>query len=275
MNTAKETFFNLSDKVVLVTGANGQIGLSLVKKLLKSQAKVVAVDLKINHLNKLKKNYDLKIEQLMILRKNIKNLAEVKSIFLQGKIKFKYINAIVCNAGIAVFEDFLIRSDKSLDKVIDVNIKGTFYCIREFIKNHNKKKGTGVIVNVASHYGLISPDPRIYKDTSRASSEIYGASKAAIIQMTKYFAVHAIKNKIRTNCISPGGIVDDDNELGKTVLQKVKQGKGFRKEYSYRCPMGRLAKVSEIVNPILFLLSSSSNYINGHNLVVDGGFTIW
>ena len=102
------------------------------------------------------------------------------------------------------------------------------------------------IVNVASHYGFISPDPRIYKDTNRASSEIYGASKAAIIQMTKYFAVHSIKN-IRTNSISPGGILDDNNELGKSVLQKVKQGSGFRKEYSLRCPMGRLAKVNEVV----------------------------
>ena len=275
MNSVKEISFNLSDKVVLVTGANGQIGLTLVKKLLNSQAKVVAVDLKVNHLNKLKKEYDLNKEKFMVLRKNIKKLSDVKKIFSLGKIKFNYINAIVCNAGVAVFENFLSRGEKSLNKVIDVNIKGTFYCIREFIDNHNSKNGEGSIVNVASHYGFISPDPRIYKDTRRASSEIYGASKAAVIQMTKYFAVHAAKNNIRTNCISPGGIADDDNELGNKVLQEVKQGKVFRKEYSHRCPMGRLAKVSEVVNPILFLLSSSLNYINGHNLVVDGGFTIW
>ena len=275
MNTAKETFFNLSDKVVLVTGANGQIGLSLVKKLLNSQAKVVAVDLKINHLNKIKQDKNIKNEQILILKKNIKNLNDVKKVFSEGRNKFNYINALICNAGVAVFDSYLDRKEKTLDKVIDVNIKGTFYCIREFIKNHKKKDKDATIVNVASHYGLISPDPRIYTDTSRASSEIYGASKAAIIQMTKYFAVHAIKKNIRTNSISPGGILDDNNELGKTVLQKIKQGKGFRKEYSHRCPMGRLAKVNEVVDPILFLISTSSSYINGHNLVVDGGYTIW
>ena len=138
MNIVKETSFNLSNKVVLVTGANGQIGLTLVKKLLNSQAKVVAVDLKVNHLNKLKKDYDLNKEKLMVLRKNIK-LSDVKKIFSLGKIKFNYINAIVCNAGVAVFENFLSRGEKSLNKVIDVNIKGTFYCIREFINNHNQK----------------------------------------------------------------------------------------------------------------------------------------
>ncbi len=275
MNTIKENFFNLSDKVVLVTGANGQIGLSLVKKLLNSQAKVVAVDLKINHLNKIKQDNNIKNEQILILKKNIKNLNDVKKVFSEGRYKFNYINGLICNAGVAVFDSYLDRKEKALDKVIDVNIKGTFYCIREFIKNHKKKDKEATIVNVASHYGLISPDPRIYTDTNRASSEIYGASKAAIIQMTKYFAVHAIKKNVRTNSISPGGILDDNNELGESVLQKVKQGSGFRKEYSLRCPMGRLAKVNEVVDPILFLISSSSSYINGHNLVVDGGYSIW
>lgn len=275
MNAIKENFFDLSDKVVLVTGANGQIGLSLVKKLLKNQAKVIAVDLKVNLLNKIKKENNIKDEQILILKNNIRNLIEVKKIFSEGRFKFNHINGLICNAGVAVFENYLKRKEKSLNQVIDVNIKGTFYCIREFIKNYKKRKGDATIVNVASHYGLISPDPRIYTDTARASSEIYGASKAAIIQMTKYFAVHAIKKNIRTNSISPGGILDDNNELGKTVLQKVKQGKGFRQEYNYRCPMGRLAKVNEVVEPILFLISSSSSYINGHNLVVDGGYTIW
>ena len=135
MNTIKETFFNLSDKVVLVTGANGQIGLSLVKKLLDSQAKVVAVDLKVNHLNKIKQDNNIKNEQILILKKNIKNLNDVKKVFSEGRVRFNYINGLICNAGVAVFDSYLDRKEKALDKVIDVNIKGTFYCIREFIKS--------------------------------------------------------------------------------------------------------------------------------------------
>tara|TARA_X000000950_G_scaffold181007_1_gene219509 strand:+ start:1563 stop:2390 length:828 start_codon:yes stop_codon:yes gene_type:complete len=275
MNYIKEKFINLSGKTIIVTGANGQIGLSLVKKLAQYNAKIVAVDLKVNNINKIKQDNKITESNILILKSDIKNVKEVKKIFLNAKKKFNSVNSLVCNAGVAVFENYLKRTEKSLDKVINVNIKGTFYCIREFINHHDSKLGEGTIVNVASHYGLISPDPRIYIDTNRASSEIYGASKAAIIQMTKYFAVHAIKKNIRTNSVSPGGIADTDNVLGKKVLQKIKQGLGFREEYSKRCPMARLAKINEVVDPILFLLSSSSSYINGHNLVIDGGYSIW
>lgn len=275
MNYIKEKFINLSDKTIIVTGANGQIGLSLVKKLAQYNAKIVAVDLKVNNIHKMRQENKIIESKILILKSDIKKLREVKTIFIKAKKKFNSINSLVCNAGVAVFENYLQRTEKSLDKVINVNIKGTFYCIREFINNYESKLGEGSIVNVASHYGLISPDPRIYVDTKRASSEIYGASKAAIIQMTKYFAVHAIKKNIRTNSVSPGGIADTDNVLGKKVLQNIKQGSGFRKEYSKRCPMARLAKINEVVDPILFLLSSSSSYINGHNLVIDGGYSVW
>ena len=250
MENIEDSFLNLSNTVALVTGANGQVGLSLVKKLIQYNAKVVAVDLKVNNLTKLKKAYNVNQEQLLIIKNDIRKLTAVKKTFVEGKKKFKYINALVCNAGVAVFENYMERKEKSLDQVIDVNIKGTFFCIREFIKNHRVEDGLGSIVCVASHYGIISPDPRIYSDTSRASSEIYGASKAAIIQMTKYFAIHAINKKIRTNCVSPGGIADDDNELGDTVLQKIKQGVEFKKAYSNRCPMKRLAKINEVIDLI-------------------------
>ena len=270
-----DKFLNLEERVVLVTGANGQIGLSLIKSLLDYGAKVIAVDIKVKNIIQFKKNNKINDKKFIYAKCDIKKSNEVKKIFINSKIKFREINALVNNAGTAVFENFSRRSDKSLDKVIDVNIKGTFFCIQEFVKNYKNKNKEGTIVNVASHYGVVSPDPRIYVDTKRASSEIYGASKAAIIQMTKYFAVHAADKNIRTNSVSPGGIYDNDNLLNNKVLQKIKQGKIFRKEYAKRCPMKRLAYVQEVINPILFLISPSSNYINGHNIVVDGGFTVW
>ena len=93
--------------------------------------------------------------------------------------------------------------------------------------------------------------------------------------MTKYFAVHATEKNIRTNCVSPGGISDENSEIGNNTLQKIKQGTGFKLEYTNRCPMKRLANVNEVVSPILYLISNSSSYINGHNIIVDGGFTVW
>tara|TARA_B100001287_G_C22504240_1_gene445134 strand:- start:376 stop:795 length:420 start_codon:yes stop_codon:yes gene_type:complete len=136
-----------------------------------------------------------------------------------------------------------------------------------FMKYCLKSKNSGSIVNIASHYGIISPDPRIYSNSSRRNSEIYGATKAGIIQMTKYFSVNALADgaNLRVNAVAPGGI--------KNPLKP--QNENFQKLYSERCPMGRLAETEEIVGPILFLISDDASYINGHTLVVDGGTTAW
>ena len=131
----------------------------------------------------------------------------------------------------------------------------------------HKIKVAGSIVNIASHYGIISPDPRIYTDCARRNSEVYGATKAGIIQMTKYFSVNAIADgaNIRVNAVAPGGIKNHRNP----------QGEDFQKNYGKRCPMGRLAETAEIVSPALYLLSEDASYINGHTLVIDGGMTAW
>jgi NAD(P)-dependent dehydrogenase (short-subunit alcohol dehydrogenase family) len=83
--------------------------------------------------------------------------------------------------------------------------------------------------------------------------------------MTKYFAVHAAEYGIRTNAVSPGGIRNPDNP----------QGENFQQNYGYRCPMGRMAETHEMIGAVLFLLSPAANYINGQNIVVDGGTTCW
>ena len=149
---------------------------------------------------------------------------------------------------------------------MNVNLKGTFFCIQEYLKRRRGNSALrGSIVNVASHYGVISPDPRIYTDCDRRNSEIYGATKAGIIQMTKYFAVHAVEFGVRVNAISPGGIRNPEDP----------QGEDFQKHYAFRCPLGRMAETREIVGPVIFLLSPAADYITGQNIIVDGGMTSW
>ena len=117
------------------------------------------------------------------------------------------------------------------------------------------------IVNLGSIYGLTAPDQKIYLDTPRNSSEIYGMTKSASINLTQYLATYLADYEIRTNCVSPGGIL-------------YTQGEKFIQKYSEKVPMARMAKVNEIAEAIVFLLDSDkAKYINGHNLVVDGGFT--
>ena len=271
----KNLNFNLKDKVILVTGANGQLGLSLVKHLINGKAKVIATDRKLENIKFLVKKEKWDKSNIFLIKCDLTKEKDIKKLFYNGISFFRQIDSLVCNAGIATFAPFLERKKTDIEKVVNVNITGLIICIKEFIKHRKKIKKPSEIVNIGSHYGIISPDPRIYGDTKRASSEVYGASKAAIIQITKYYAVHAAEFGIRTNSVSPGGINDKDNVIMKKPLQEEKQKRKFIKSYSYRCPLKRLAFTDEVVYPILFLLSSASSYINGHNIVVDGGYTSW
>ena len=112
---------------------------------------------------------------------------------------------------------------------------------------------------------MVSPDPRIYTDCDRRNSEVYGATKAGVIQFTRYFAVHAAASGIRVNAVAPGGVRNP----------RTPQGDDFQRNYGERCPMGRMGELHEIPGAVIFLLSPAASYINGQTLAVDGGFTAW
>lgn len=260
-----ENIFNLKDEVVLVTGAAGQLGSSIVNGLIDSDARVIAVDVSEDLLKKSTVKWEWDKEKVILSQGDITKRIDISEAFQKGIMVYGEVTSMVANAGVSVFEPYLDRPEESIDWVMDINIKGTLLCIQEFLKHRKEHNGGGSIVNIGSHYGVVSPDPRIYSDCDRKNSEIYGASKAGIIQMTKYFAVHAAEYNVRTNAVSPGGIRNADNP----------QGEDFQKNYSYRCPMGRMAETHEVIGVILFLLSSAASYINGQNIVIDGGTTCW
>lgn len=260
-----EEIFGLKDKVIFITGAAGQLGCELANAYLANGARVVAVDLNLSALETVAQRENWEDSNIRLVACDIRNLSEVQQAFKVGIDFFGTLDILVCNAGVGVFEPFFERKEESIDWVMDVNLKGTFFCIREFIKLCELKKQGGNIVNIASIYGVISSDPRIYTDCERKNSEIYGATKAGIIHMTKYFAIHGAPFNVRTNSVSLGGIRNPFNP----------QGEDFQKNYGFRCPMGRMAETHEIVGSVLFLSSSASSYVNGHNLVVDGGMSAW
>ena len=120
------------------------------------------------------------------------------------------------------------------------------------------------IINIASIYGMISPNKCIYTDTNRLSSEIYGATKAGIIQMTKYFATRYAHADIRVNCIAPGGVLN--NEL---------QGPDFIKNYSNLVPLNRLCEDKEVSELIFSFVSGKFSYVTGQTIAIDGGMSSW
>lgn len=258
---------NLNGQVIMITGITGQIGQKLVSTALDNGAKVFGVDISIDDMEKTANDLDWNVDNIQMNEVDIRINSEVKTAFEIAVNRFGYVSSLINNAGVSIFTPWNDRSEEELDLVTDVNLKGTFNCMKIFLQHCIESKNKGSIVNVASHYGLISPDPKIYTDCDRRSPEIYGATKAGVIQMTKYFSVNAIEDgaDVRVNAVAPGGVRNPWDP----------QGEDFQRLYGDRCPMGRLAEIEEIVGPIFFLLSQDASYINGHTLVIDGGMTAW
>ena len=250
--------FNLEGKTVLVTGATGQLGYEICSAFLNAGANVIGGDKELNS-----KKMVIS-DRCRYLTMDITDNVSVKEVF-DGINSGSDLDILINNAGVSCFEPFEERPESSFDWVMDVNLKGTFFCIQEYARRSRENIRPKSIVNIASVYGVISPDYRIYSDSKRHNSEVYGATKAGIIQMTRYFATQLASRHIRVNSISPGGIYNPD----------APQGEEFIDQNSQRNPMGRMAEAGEMVGAVLYLASQAASYTTGHNLIVDGGMTCW
>ncbi|RMD81006.1 MAG: SDR family NAD(P)-dependent oxidoreductase, partial [Lentisphaerae bacterium] len=204
------------ERNVIITGHAGQLGTELCRQFKEAGYRIYGLDRKSaqHHYCEREKEIDLACREEVF--------AAVKELGLSK------LDVLVNNAGSAVFTPFLERTEEEIDAVTGSNIKGLIYTTQACVP-YLRKSDTPAVVNIASLYGIVSPDPRIYTDCARNSSEIYGATKAAIINMTRYLAVHLAADGIRVNAVSPGGIFNH-------------QGEDFVRNYSYRCPLGRMAK---------------------------------
>ncbi|MGH9253128.1 MAG: SDR family oxidoreductase, partial [Vicinamibacterales bacterium] len=150
-------------------------------------------------------------------------------------------------------------------RMVEVNLLGTFQ-VTQVIGGRMAARGAGSVINIGSLYASVSPDQHFYEHLSGhlpfLKSPAYGASKAAVVNMTKYFATLWGQRGVRVNTLSPGGVLAGQDEQ-------------FRAKYAARVPLGRMAQADDLRGPLLFLASRASSYVTGHELRVDGGFTAW
>ena len=239
---------DLKNKNIIVTGATGGIGNSIVKKLNEFGVNILASGSKIEKLEELKNKFkNIKILRFDISESDkVENFIEDASNELGGKI-----DCIVNNAGITQ-DNLAIRMN--LDEwrnVIEVNLTSTFLMCKFGIKKMLKNK-KGKIINITSVVG----------HTGNLGQVNYTASKAGIIAMSKSLAIEYAKKNVNINCISPGFI--------KTAMTD-KIDEKFKDIIISKIPSGRLGEPEDIANAVLFLASNHSDYINGETLHVNGG----
>ena len=218
---------------IIITGSEGLIGKELCKHLSKKN-KILKLDLVLGH--------DLGNEKF------------VKKWFKDNKAD-ALINCFAINDHIEKNNSKKNLFDiplKQFSDYMDVNLTSLFSVCRQFAKNNKK----GAIVNFSSTYGLVSPNPSLYSNFQKDVG--YGVSKAGVINLTKFLAVHLAPN-LRVNCVIPGGI-------------SFKQNSSFKKNYSKLTPMKRMMKKTELNGLIDYLCSKNSSYVTGSAITIDGGY---
>ena len=236
-------------KTAIVTGANGQLGKGFVGALIKKGYFVYALDVDVESLEVQ--------DNSQVVELDITDEEAVHNFFT----KISDLDVLINNAGIGVFSSFEDRVASEFKKVMEVNLLGTFLMSQASVKIMKKTNG-GKIINIASIYGSKSSDERIYGDSGRNNSEVYSATKAGVINMTQYMATHLGKYNIQTNSISPGGIYNHQSEE-------------FVSNYEYKTPLGRMGNVKDLLGAMLYLISDGSQYTNGQDIAIDGGFLAW
>ena len=272
--------FSLKNQTILVSGALGLIGQEIVKSLYDFGANLILTDIHNedfyieNHEYKLKNIKVNNNQKFFYKQADITSLDSIKDLIDFSEKKFNRIDTLINLAGtdakidenldsnLDSFENFPIEL---WEKSIDVNVNGVFK-ITQSVSKHMIKNKSGNIILTASTYSIVSPNPKLYKNTNsniRISKPIdYVASKSIIPNYTRYLATHLSLDGIRANYVVPHGVEN-------------KNPKWFKKNFSNLSPLNRMCKVEELSGPYVFLASNASSYMNGASIVVDGGWTAW
>jgi len=259
--------FDLTGKVVIITGAAGMLGSRYAYGLSRQGANVILADINLSECKKIEKDIkkSFQVNPLSIKLDLTKNKS-IESLISNVLKKYSKIDILINNAAYqgnpkiraAGFEKLSLDTWK---QALDVNLTGVFLCCQKIGKQMVKQK-SGNIINIASTYGLVGPDQRIYGKSGQNSAAFYATTKSGILNLTRYLSAYWQGTGIRVNTFSPGGVENN-------------QDSAFIKKYSSRTPMKRMAKKDEYVGSLIFLASDASSYMTGSNLIVDGGWTAW
>jgi NAD(P)-dependent dehydrogenase (short-subunit alcohol dehydrogenase family) len=255
--------FSLDNKNIILTGGNGHLGHAIAEGLINYGAKVFILDRSIATFESVFSKEILNTGKLLFIECDIEKTGQVSSSFKNIYSKFNSIDVLINNAIYLKGNDPENISDEEWAYSVDGCLNSVYRCIREVIPFMKKQK-SGKIINMSSMYGIVSPDMNVYENYPQfLNPPHYGAAKAGVIQLTKYFASYLGKFNINVNTVTPGPFPS----------KSVQVQTGFIEELKKKTLLDRIGTPEDLQGAFVFLSSDCSSYITGQNIVVDGGWT--
>jgi len=255
----------LKDQIVVITGGAGLIGQAFVRSIVKQNGMAIIADIDVELGRSVKLNLcnELKTENIDFVEMDVTSKKSLKGTISYLDGKYHRIDALVNNAyprNSNYGKHFFDVEFKDFVENTGSNLGGYFLTSQQYAK-YFKIQGHGNIVNISSIYGVSAPKFEIYKNTSMTVPVEYAAIKSGQIQLTKYMAKYFRGMNIRVNALSPGGILDNQPE-------------SFLNAYKDKCLNKGMLEREDLTGTLIYLLSNSSQYVNGQNIIVDDGFCL-
>ncbi len=269
--------FDLSGRVAVLTGGAGLLGRQFTRTLLGAGASVVVADLDEQQaVEAARKASAENGGETLGVGVDVSRPDVVERLAAKVKARWGRIDILINCAAIDPKFDVAVAHQQANTfenyplepwrKSLDVNLTGVFLCC-QIVGREMVAARRGVVVNIASTYGIVAPDQRLYQRDGEETQTLfkpaaYAVTKAGVAHLSRYLATYWAPHNIRVNTLTPHGVFNAQDEQ-------------FLRRYAERCPMGRMARPDEMNGPLLFLVSDASSYMTGGNLIVDGGWTAW
>jgi NAD(P)-dependent dehydrogenase (short-subunit alcohol dehydrogenase family) len=269
MSTPISPLFNLQDKIALITGGAGLLAAEHAIAVMDHGASVILADRNIGACDQaVSVLHQNGYKNVISLQADVTSKDSWTALLNEGIKKFGKIDILINNAGFtnqsksknfdSGFADFPLED---WNNIMNVNLTGTFLGC-QVIGKHMLENGSGSIINIASLYGVVSPNHKIYPGTGISQPVAYSVSKHGVVALTKYIATLWAEKGVRVNALTPGGIWNGHQGL-------------FLERFEQLIPIGRMSDKTELRGGIVYLASNASSHVIGHNLIIDGGWTAW
>jgi len=269
--TTEAQRFDLSNRVIVITGCTGVLGTAYSRALAARGASLVLADLEISCPDEFAERLAHETGATIVgYSCDVSDEDDVVNLFHKAIDSFGRVDVVLNNAAatgehlqklgnaFSKFEDYPLNI---WEQVLRTNLTGVFLVAREGGKAM-LASGGGSLINVSSIYGVVAPDHRIYDNMPFSSLPAYSSSKAGVHGLTLWLSTYWARRSIRVNTLVPGGVYNNHSDE-------------FVHRYSQRTPLGRMASSDDLVGAVVFLASDASLYITGQQIIVDGGLTAW